>query len=120
MRISGTGGGPRLPHPHFGEIDMTFLRGRYYLSKAMSYVTLNKVEIAVLKNSVRRGDSDPGFHELLVTLDRQLDENTGQLYVSEQTREMIVRYGSGKLSWHGLLFAVLGRTLGDSINRKRQ
>ena len=85
----------------------------------MSYVTLNKVEIAVLKNTVRRGDPDLGFQELLVTLDRQLDENTGQLYVSEQTRELIVRYGGGKLSWHGVLFAILGRTMGDALNRKR-
>ncbi len=85
----------------------------------MSYVTLNKVEIAVLKNSARRGDPDPGFQDLLMALDAQLDENTGRLFVSEQTRELIQRYGGGKLSWHGTLHAILGRTMGDLLIRNR-
>ena len=85
----------------------------------MSYVTLNKVEIAVLKNSVRRGDADAGFQELLVALDRLLDNNTGQMFISEQTLDLIKQYGSGKLSWHGTLFAIFGRTMGEVLSRKR-
>lgn len=86
----------------------------------MSYVTLNNVEIAVLKNALRRGDPDPGFHELLVTLGRLLDERTGQLYISPETLKTIQAYAGKKLSWHGLIFGILGRNMGGLFARERK
>ena len=85
------------------------------ISTTMPHVTLTKQEIAVLKNAIRRGDSDPGFQELLVTLDRLLDMSTSQLFLSEDTLALIRLYsvGSRNPSWHAILFAILGRTVAD-------
>ncbi|MGB8353582.1 MAG: hypothetical protein WCD79_06825 [Chthoniobacteraceae bacterium] len=85
----------------------------------MSYITLNKKEIALLKSAVRRGDQNPDFQNFLVTLDHQLKEWTGQIHVSENMREMIQYYANyqGKPSWRGILHSVFGRTMGENFGK---
>lgn len=87
----------------------------------MPYVALSKTEMAILRNAARKGDADLGFQELLMTLNGLLEE-TGSLYISQSTLDLIQRYGAGgcsKLSWQGTLHSIFGRTLGESLGRKR-
>jgi len=84
----------------------------------MAYVTLNQKEIATLKGVARRGDENPGFQELLSLLDRLLNENTGEIYISTSTLATLQRYGTGKgskPSWQGAIFSIFGRTMGESL-----
>jgi hypothetical protein len=84
----------------------------------MAYITLNQKEIATLKSVARRGDENKGYQELLCLLDRLLNENTGEIYVSTSTLAIIQRYGSGetsKPSWQGAIFTIFGRTMGESL-----
>jgi len=88
----------------------------------MPYVTLSKTEMAILRNAARKGDTDLGYQELLMTLNSLLDESTGSVYISQTTLDLIQRYGAGgcsKLSWQGTLHSIFGRSLGDSLGRKR-
>ena len=84
----------------------------------MAYVTLNQKEIATLKSVARRGDGDAGYQELLSTLDRLLNERTGEIYISTSTLATLQRYGTGKASkpsWQGAIFSIFGRTMGESL-----
>lgn len=86
----------------------------------MPCITLNEREIALLKSAVRRGDDDPGFQKLLVTLDQHLKEWTGQIEISQNMLELIQYYGcgGGRLSWHGTLFSIFGRTMGKTLGQQ--
>jgi len=85
----------------------------------MSYITLNKKEIALLKGAVRRGDENPDFQNFLISLDHQLKEWTGQIHITENSRELIRHYASspGKPSWRGILHSVFGRTMGENFGQ---
>jgi hypothetical protein len=85
----------------------------------MSNLTLNKVEIAMLKGAVRRGDSDQNFNELLMTLDGLLNEKSGQMYVSQNTLDLIQKFGlgPGTRTWRAILHGVFARSLGDQFGR---
>lgn len=87
----------------------------------MPDLALSNHEIAVLKSALRKGDPDPGFQELLLTLDRLLNPATGRIYLSQNTLELIQRYGygSGNMTWKGTLYAIFGRALGETLGRKR-
>lgn len=88
----------------------------------MPIVTLTKTEVAILRNAARKGDSDLGYQELLMTLNGLLEEPTGKLYVSQSTLDLIQRYGAGgcsKLSWQGTLHSIFVRSFGDALGRRR-
>jgi len=88
----------------------------------MPYVTLSKTEMAILRNAARKGDADMGYQELLMTLSSLLEDNTGSLYISQTTLDLIQRYGAGgcsKLSWQGTLHSIFGRSFGDALGRRR-
>lgn len=86
----------------------------------MPCITLNQREIALLKSAIRRGDDDPGFQKLLVTLDQQLKDRSGQIDIPQGTLELIQYYGcgGGRLSWHATLFSILGRTMGETFSQQ--
>jgi len=81
----------------------------------MSHIILNQKEIALLKSAIRKGDDNPEFQKFLVLLDHQLKEWSGEIYISENTIQLIQHYGGqgGKLSWRGILHSIFGRTMGD-------
>ncbi len=87
----------------------------------MPHLTLTSQEVAVLRGTSRRGDPDAGFQELLTTLEALVDGKTGRIFISQHTLELIQRYGagSGSLTWQAALFRIFGRTLGDSLGKKR-
>ena len=88
----------------------------------MANVTLSKTEMAILRNAARKGDTDMGYQELLMTLNGLLEESTGNLYISQTTLDLIQRYGAGgcsKLSWQGTLHSIFKRSFGESLGRKR-
>lgn len=87
----------------------------------MPHLTLTSQEVAVLHGTSRRGDSDAGFQELLSTLEALVDGKTGRIFTSQHTLELIQRYGagSGSLTWQAARFRIFGRTLGDSLGKKR-
>ena len=85
-------------------------------------ITLNKREVALLKSAARRGDDNSHFQEFLVTLNESINDRTGQIQIDPHMLELIQKYGSdvGKLSWHGTLFSIFGRTMGDVFGRKTE
>lgn len=87
----------------------------------MPHLTLTPQEVAMLKSAARKGDPDAGFQELLTTLEALVDGSSGRMFVSQNTLELVQRYGagSGSLTWQAILFRVFARTLGDSLGRKR-
>jgi len=88
----------------------------------MPLITLNEREIAQLRSAIRRGDDNRHFQEFLNTLGDLLDDETGKMPVSITTFELIERYGSGvgKLSWHGILFSIFGRTVPSAFGVKTE
>lgn len=88
----------------------------------MATVKLNDVELAILKSAARKGDADQGFTELLLTLVRLTNDATGEIFVSQNTLELIQRYGGGggRLGWSGTLFSVFGRSMGATLGRKKE
>ncbi len=88
----------------------------------MSLLTLNKREVALIKSAARRGDDDIKFQQLLVKLDKLVNVRTGQMQIPPDVMELIQHYGAdeGKLSWHGTLFSIFGRTLGDTFGRNSE
>lgn len=88
----------------------------------MATIKLNIVEIAILKSAARKGDPDEGFAELLLTLVRLTDDATGEIFVSQNTLELIQRYGGGggRLAWSGILFSIFGRSMGATLGRRKE
>jgi hypothetical protein len=82
-------------------------------------ITLNKREVALLKGAARRGDGNPHFQELLVILSQLVNDRTGQILIEPHIHELIQHYGCdmGKLNWHGTLYSIFGRTMGDLFGR---
>lgn len=85
----------------------------------MSAVILNKREVALLKSAARRGDDNVHFQELLLKLDKLVNDRTGQIRLPPDVMELIHRYGAdiGKPSWRGTLFSIFGRTMGSSFGQ---
>jgi hypothetical protein len=88
----------------------------------MSLLTLNKREVALIKSAARRGDDDQKFQQLLAKLDKLVNDRTGQIQIPPDVMELIQHYGAddGKLSWHGTLFSIFGRTLGNTFGRNSE
>lgn len=88
----------------------------------MSYINLNKREIAQLESAVRKGDEDEDFQELLVTLDRLLNLETGEIFIPRHIADLIQRYGGsgGKPVWRAALHSIFGRTMGETFGRKAE
>ena len=88
----------------------------------MPVITLNDREIAQLRSAIRRGDDNRHFQEFLNTMGELLDDDTGEMTISITTFELIERYGSGvgKLSWHGILFSIFGRTASTAFGRSEK
>lgn len=82
-------------------------------------ITLNKREVALLKGAARRGADNAAFQDLLLTLGKLVNDRTGQIQIPPEVMVLIQRYGSdiGKLSWHGTLFSIFGRTMGDAFGQ---
>jgi hypothetical protein len=70
--------------------------------RTMPHLTLNNVEISVLGQSVRKGDPDKGFQELLIRLDSLLDKRSGHIFLTNEVQEQLQEYA---------------RTLGDRLGR---
>jgi len=85
----------------------------------MSTVLLNKREVALLKSAARKGDDNAHFQEILVRLDKLVNDRTGQIQIPPDLMELIHKYGAdvGKLSWRGTLFSIFGRTMGGSFGQ---
>ncbi|HWB60931.1 MAG TPA: hypothetical protein VG733_15655 [Chthoniobacteraceae bacterium] len=85
----------------------------------MSTVLLNKREVALLKSAARKGDDNANFQELLLKLDKLVNDRTGQIQIPPDLMLLIHKYGAdvGKLSWRGTLFSIFGRTMGDSFGQ---
>lgn len=83
----------------------------------MTHITLNKREVALLQSAARKGDDNIHFQELLNKLNRLVNDRTGQIQIPPEVMDMIRRYGSdiGKLSWHGTLYSIFGRTMGGTF-----
>ena len=88
----------------------------------MQSITLNKKEVARLKSAIRRGETNSQFQELLDTLDGLLNEETGQIHISDKTMASIERFGSvvNKPSWQGILYSVFGRTLREAFSNSER
>jgi hypothetical protein len=102
---------------------------RFLLSKAkvagfqnMSYINLNKREVALLESAVRRGDEDEGFEELLITLVRLTNIDSGEIFIPKPMLSLIQRYGgsSSKPVWRATLHSIFGRSMGESFGRKAE
>ena len=85
----------------------------------MSMVLLNKREVALLKSAARKGDDNVHFQELLLKLDKLVNDRTGWIQIPPDLMILIHKYGAdvGKLSWRGTLFSVFGRTMGNSFGQ---
>jgi len=83
----------------------------------MPHIILNQKEIALLKSAVRKGDENPEFQKFLLKLDHHLKEWTGEMYLSDNTVELLQHYGcnSNKLSWKAALHSIFGRVMGDNF-----
>jgi hypothetical protein len=88
----------------------------------MSLLTLNKREVALIKSAARRGDDDSQFQELLAKLDKLVNDRTGQIQIPPDVMELVQHFGAdpGKLSWHGTLYSIFGRTLGATFGRNSE
>jgi hypothetical protein len=85
----------------------------------MSSIVLNKREVALLKSAARRGDDNAHFQELLMRLDKLVNDRTGHIQIPPDLMELIHRYGAdiGKMSWRGTLYTIFGRTMGNSFGQ---
>ena len=85
-------------------------------------IILNKREVALLKSAARRGDDNSNFQQLLANLDQLLNDRTGQIQLDARNLELIQRYGcdTGKLSWHGTLFSIFGRTMSNVFGHQEE
>jgi hypothetical protein len=86
----------------------------------MSYIKLNIRELAQLESAVRKGDEDEGFQELLLTLERLTDSDSGEIFIPRHIADLIQRYGGsgGKPIWRATLHAIFGRSMGETFGRK--
>ena len=83
----------------------------------MLHLTLNDVEIAILKSVARKGDANEEYRKLIATLSNLLDQRTGHLWVGPEhiTRIQKFAFHSHNLTWQAALVSILGRTLGPGL-----
>jgi hypothetical protein len=83
----------------------------------MINIVLNKREVALLQSAARKGDDNIHFQQLLSKLSKLVNDRTGQIQIPPDVMQMIHRYGSdiGKLSWHGTLYSIFARTMGETF-----
>jgi len=83
-------------------------------------IYLNQREIGILFKQNPASIGDGGYQQLLVTLQKQLDPNSGKLTLSPQMQEKIARYAFnyGNGGWEDRLMSIFSRTLGKHLGRQ--
>jgi len=85
----------------------------------MMNIVLNSNEIAVLFQQDPTTAGDGGFQSLLVRLQGNCDQSTGELHLSGNDLEKIARYAFdyGNGGWEDRLTSIFSRTLGPKLGR---
>jgi len=83
----------------------------------MLHLTLNEVEIAILKSVARKGDANEEYRKLIATLSNLLDLRTGHIWLGPEHIARIQKFAfqSRNLTWQAALVSILGRTLGPDL-----
>lgn len=83
----------------------------------MLHLTLNEVEIAILKSLARKGDSNEEFRALIATLSNLVDQRTGHLWLNPDQLAAIQKFAfrSKNLTWQASLVSILSRSLGPNL-----
>ena len=87
---------------------------------SMITVTLQEGEREILHRQDTNSGGDGGWQSLLVSIQRGLDEQTGDVTLSDTQLERIQRYafGYGNGGWEDRLKSIFERTLGPSLDGK--
>ncbi len=88
----------------------------------MLHLTLNEVEIAILKSLARKGDSDEEYRKFIMSLSNLVDQRTGHLWVGPEQIAAIQKYAfrSQNMTWQASLSAVLKRSLGPTLGGSQE
>jgi len=83
----------------------------------MLRLTLNEVEIAILKGLARRGDADAEYRALITTLSNLVDPRTGHLWLNPEQIATIQKFAfhSHSMTWQASLLSILSRSLGPKL-----
>jgi hypothetical protein len=84
-------------------------------------VQLLPSEIEILCKQDPSSRNDGGFQNYLVQLRKRLNISTGEIDLTEDDLERILRYAFdyGNGGWEGILIGAFGRALGDNLGRPR-
>jgi hypothetical protein len=84
----------------------------------MITVNLNEAEREILYRQDTGTGGDGGWQSLLVGIQRALNEQTGEVTLTESQMERIQRYAFnyGNGGWEDRLSGIFGRTLGPRLN----
>ena len=88
----------------------------------MLHLTLNEVEIAILKSLARRGDSNEEYRALIGTLSNLVDGRTGHIWLGPEKIAEIQKFAfrSRNLTWQASLVSVFKRTLGPTLGGSQE
>jgi hypothetical protein len=85
----------------------------------VKHVQLNAAEIAALMEPDTTSGGNLGWDSLLVRLQADLNQTTGDLPISDSDLERLARYAfdHGKSEWEARLTTVFARHLGPKLGR---
>ena len=82
-------------------------------------VILDQAELEALFRQPQGTEQDGGFQNLLVSLQKKTDRDTGRLDLSPKDLERVRRYAFdyGNGGWESRLLAIFARSLGPRLGR---
>ena len=88
----------------------------------MLHLTLNEIEIAILKSVARKGDANEEYRALITTLSNLVDQRTGHLWLGPEKIAAIQKFAfrSHNLTWQASLVSILSRTLGPTLSGSQE
>jgi hypothetical protein len=88
----------------------------------MLHLTLNEVEIAILKSLARKGDANEEYRALITALSNLVDQRTGHLWLGPEQVAKIQKFAfrSQNMTWQASLLSILSRTLGPTLGGSQE